>query len=240
MIVKTPDVIAKHLVNAIGRGELGPGDRLPTLVQLASTTGTSVLSVREAIASLAAIGLVEVRHGKGVFLTRGAPIVEDLLEARRALESAFALRAAESRSRDLLQRLGALVGEMERHRRGGDTEAYSEADLAFHYAIAEASGNRILVRTLVNVRNLLRWQLFTVNRLPGSIERTHARHREILRAIRDGDGEGARMAMWSHLTELIARWQRDVAPARAGAAVSLGTARGKLARRRGPRRRRSG
>jgi GntR family transcriptional repressor for pyruvate dehydrogenase complex len=120
MVVKTPDVIVKHLVNAIGRGELGPGDRLPTLGQLASATSTSVLSVREAISSLAAIGLVEVRHGKGVFLTRGAPIVEDLLEARRALESAFALRAAEGRSGDLVRRLDVLVEEMDRHCRGGD------------------------------------------------------------------------------------------------------------------------
>jgi DNA-binding FadR family transcriptional regulator len=107
----------------------------------------------------------------------------------------------------------------------GDTEAYSEKDLEFHYAIGKASGNRILFKTLLNIRKLLRYQLFTINRLPNVISRSNTRHWEIFKAIRKGEPERARTWMWSHITETIETWKQDV--------VSLQRAqqRGKPARR---------
>ncbi len=64
MLVKTGDIITKSLIDAIVRAELGPGDKLASLERLAKESGTSVLSVREAIQSLSTIGILDIRHGK--------------------------------------------------------------------------------------------------------------------------------------------------------------------------------
>jgi GntR family transcriptional regulator, transcriptional repressor for pyruvate dehydrogenase complex len=210
MLVKTGDIITKSLIDAIVRGELGPGDKLASLEQLAKESGTSVLSVREAIQSLSTIGILDIRHGKGVYLTVGPPIIEDLLEARRTLECSFAVKAAETRNADMVGELEGLLEAMDKNLAFGDTEAYSEKDLEFHYAIGKASGNRILFKTLLNIRKLLRYQLFTINRLPNVISRSNTRHWEIFKAIRKGEPERARTWMWNHITETIETWKQDV------------------------------
>jgi DNA-binding FadR family transcriptional regulator len=145
-----------------------------------------------------------------VYLTVGPPIIEDLLEARRTLECSFAVKAAETRNADMVEELEALLEEMDKNLAFGDTEAYSEKDLEFHYAIGKASGNRILFKTLLNIRKLLRYQLFTTNRLPNVISRSNTRHWEIFKAIRKSEPERARTWMWNHITETIETWKQDV------------------------------
>ena len=92
-MMKAGDIIIKNLIDAIVKEELGPGDKLPSMENLAKKSETSVLSVREAVQNLATLGILEVCHGKGVFVTDGAPVIEELLESRRTLESYFAMTA---------------------------------------------------------------------------------------------------------------------------------------------------
>ncbi len=212
MMLRASDIVIKNLLDAIVKGDLRPGDKLPSTENLARQIGTSVLSAREALQSLANIGILEISHGRGIFLTEGAPVIEELLEARKVLESYNAMMAAQTIRPEQLQEIEALLKEMDLSVRAGDIEAFSEKDFEFHYAIGKASGNRILFKTLMNIRNLLHYQLFTVNRLPNIIERSCAHHWEIFDAIQKKDPESARARMWQHITETIDSWKKDLAP----------------------------
>jgi GntR family transcriptional regulator, transcriptional repressor for pyruvate dehydrogenase complex len=212
MVIKAGDIVIKNLIDSIIKGELKPGDKLPSLEHLAKNSGTSVLSAREAVQNLETIGILDILHGKGIFLTEGAPVIEELLEARRTLESYFAMMAAQNGDPELVRELDSLMADMDNSLAIGDIEAYSEKDIDFHYAIAKASGNRILFKTLINIRNLLRYQLFTINRLPGIIAKSTERHREVSNAIKKKEPERARTWMWQHITETIEIWKRDIEP----------------------------
>jgi GntR family transcriptional regulator, transcriptional repressor for pyruvate dehydrogenase complex len=212
MVLKAGDIVIKSLIDSIIKGELRPGDKLPSLEHLARKSRTSVLSAREAVQNLETIGILDIRHGKGIFLTEGAPVIEELLEARRTLESYFAMMAAQNGDPKLIRELEALLADMDKSLATGDIESYSEKDIDFHYAIAKASGNRILFKTLINIRNLLRYQLFTINRLPGIIPKSTERHKEVFKAISKKEPERARTWMWQHITETIETWKQDIAP----------------------------
>jgi GntR family transcriptional repressor for pyruvate dehydrogenase complex len=211
MMIKASDAVIRYLIEAIVKGDLKPGDKLPSAETLAKLCGTSVLSAREAVQSLATIGIIEISHGRGMFLTRGAPVIEELLEARRVLESHNAMMAAQNFSANDLQALEALLKGMDENLKEGDIESFSEKDIEFHYSIGKASGNRILFKTLNNIRNLLHYQMYTINRLPNIIQRSSKRHRDIFKAIRKKDPELARSLMWKHITETIESWKKDVA-----------------------------
>jgi len=211
-MIKAGDIVIKNILDAFVAGEIKPGDKLPSLENLAKKSGTSVLSVREAVQNLATLGILEICHGKGVFATHGAPIIEELLEARRTLESYFAMMAAQNCTPEILFEIESLLKDMDQSVAEGDIESFSEKDVEFHYAIAKAAGNRILFKTLSNIRNLLQYQLFIVNRIPTIIDRSAVRHWEIFRAIRKQEPERARTWMWQHITETIDIWKQDVAP----------------------------
>jgi GntR family transcriptional regulator, transcriptional repressor for pyruvate dehydrogenase complex len=211
MMMKACDIVIKHLLEEIVRGKIAPGDKLHSADSMAKLCGTSVLSAREAMQSLANIGIIEIIHGRGVFLTNGAPVIEELLEARRVLESHNAMMAAQNISAAELQALETLLQGMDEDLKAGDTESFSEKDIEFHYSIGKAAGNRILFKTLNNIRNLLYFQLFTINRLPNIIDRSRQCHWEIFKAIRQRDPETARSRMWNHITETIESWKKDVA-----------------------------
>ncbi len=210
-MMKACDIVIKHLLEEIVRGKIAPGDKLQSADSMAKFCGTSVLSAREAMQSLANIGIIEIIHGRGVFLTNGAPVIEELLEARRVLESHNAMMAAQNINGEELQALETLLHGMDENLKAGDTESFSEKDIEFHYSIGKAAGNRILFKTLINIRTLLYYQLFTINRLPNIIERSMQCHWEIFKAIRHRDPETARSRMWNHITETIESWKKDVA-----------------------------
>jgi GntR family transcriptional regulator, transcriptional repressor for pyruvate dehydrogenase complex len=213
-MMKTGDFIIKNLIDALVKEELGPGDKLPSMENLAKMSETSILSVREAVQNLATLGILEISHGRGVFVTDGAPVIEELLDARRTLESYFAMMAAQHCNAEMLQDLELLLQDMDRSLSENDIATYSEKDFDFHYSIAKAARNRILFKTLSNIRNLLQYQLYTVNRIPTIMERSTLRHREIFKAIQKKDQEQARALMWQHITEIIETWKRDVVPAK--------------------------
>jgi GntR family transcriptional regulator, transcriptional repressor for pyruvate dehydrogenase complex len=213
MMIKASDAVVKYLIEGIVNGSLKPGDKLPSAESQAKLCGTSVLSTREAVQSLATIGIIEISHGRGMFVTGGLPVIEDLLEARRVLESHNAMMAAKTLNALDLQALEALLKGMDADLKAGDIEAFSEKDIEFHYSLGKASGNRILFKTLINIRNLLHYQMFTINRLPNVIERSSKRHWEIFKAIRNRDPELAGALMSKHITEVIKRWQQDIASA---------------------------
>lgn len=211
-IIRSSDVVVKRLLELIMKGEITPGDKLPATENLAKTMGTSVISAREAMKNLEVIGIVEISHGRGIFLTRGAPVMEELLEARKVIESYSAVAAAQKKDACAIGRIEQLLREMDRASAEGDIDSYSEMDYEFHLAIGKAAGNRIMFKMLENIRELLRYQQTTVNRIPDIMHTSSVRHHEIFKAIAKGDGAKAGSIMEKHLSEVIDSWKKHIRP----------------------------
>src|SRR5690242_11688233 len=151
---KLADRIIESIRADLLTGSFPPGRKLPTESQLTMQFGVSRTVVREAIAALAADGLVESRQGSGVFATRhltstlGAMASEvgrrvssalNVLEVRLAIEVESAALAAQRHSPSQEAAIQEAFFEFERLLR--TNEPTGGADLAFHRAIAAATGN---------------------------------------------------------------------------------------------------
>lgn len=139
----------------IARGDVAPGQRFPPEGRLCVRFGVSRSSLREAARILSTLGVVEVRHGSGMYVTRldpadvvrGFSLTVDLLpldgllqllEIRRVLESHAAAQAAARASDELIARLHDLA---ERMAATADLEEVTRMDRTFHEAICDAGGN---------------------------------------------------------------------------------------------------
>lgn len=214
------DKVVLQIRAAIRNGDLKPGDRLPPERKLAEIFGTSRTIVREAMKVLAAQGLVEIRHGQGMFVVdRGSDLslprpgepgnLRDLFEIRKVLEiqaaAWAALRAPEERVRRLAEELDAVEREV-RARDTGRLLLLGEHDTKFHLAIAEASGNRVLVRVMRDLLDLLAESRAKAWSIPGRPLRSLEEHRRIVGAIAGRDPDRAKVAMYAHLDNV----ERDI------------------------------
>jgi GntR family transcriptional repressor for pyruvate dehydrogenase complex len=163
------DVIADELKLRILAGEWTLGQALPSNKQLAEEFDTSTLTVREAVAQLIAAGFLESRHGSGTYvvdvdpaaasstwlLSRGdAGEVEELIEARRIIESSILELATQRRTDKQLAELRRCAETMAAARE--NAEGFIAADFEFHQLVAEAAHNRILLRAMLAMRGPLR------------------------------------------------------------------------------------
>jgi GntR family transcriptional repressor for pyruvate dehydrogenase complex len=163
--------VAKRLLDYFTSGEVEPGTRLPPERQLAVSLGIGRSAVREALAALEILGIVDVRPGSGTYL-RGAasellpetlnwglmlaaPRTQELIAVRGQLEI-FAARLATATITDAqLRQLGNHVQAM-RDNLDGPRTRFIEADLKFHLQIAQAAENQVLLDLLQSIRSLLR------------------------------------------------------------------------------------
>ncbi len=213
--------VADQLSARIREGVLEPGDQLPTEAALVADLGVSRSVVREAIATLRSDGFVEPRQGKGVFVVDWAsrqPFRMDarrihdpadlfaVLELRREVESGAAALAAARRTDTELGHLEDCLADMAA---ASDGNAASDADVAFHAAVADATHNAYYRRLTQYLDCQLRVAVAASHRPPG-YPQNHGEaileeHRRILEAIRLRDSEGARAAVRFHLNQVIAR-----------------------------------
>jgi DNA-binding FadR family transcriptional regulator len=222
--------VKAQLLQAIRRGDYRAGDPLPSERELSEAFGVSRVSVREAIRSLEAIGMVEVFHGRGSFVARAptdryvGPFTEwlqvhrdavvEMMQVRGALDELAAAEAAERGNAAEHDRLEAACdafaayAETEQE----DLDRLAELDIDFHVAIAEASGSSLLRQLVAELNRSFaegRKIVYAIERRP---VRSAAEHRSIVNAIRRGDSRAARAAAARHVastTSLLA----DVAEA---------------------------
>lgn len=201
--------IARQLHDLILSGELRPGDRLPGQRELAARFGASMTCVREAISALASAGLVDVRPGRGT-IVQGlgsarpqfdgwlGPASEEedlleLLEARRLVESYIVQRVARLASPQQKTRLRELLADMKKAVQ--DPEAYLAADIAFHQALADMAGNRVLARMMRAIRAPMRRQLYESNLRHmvrrGDMMESYITHEQLVEGVERGDSNHA-------------------------------------------------
>lgn len=216
-----PDRIAEQVKQEITDGHMGPGDRLPTEQSLAETYGVSRNVVREAIARLRNEGIVESRQGIGAFVAdKPRPILrldnsnsltsmarhQSLFELRATLEVRAAELAAVRRTAGDMREIERAFEEMKRTMSWGKDGV--EFDIAFHRAIAEASGNPFMHETIAFIAEHLR-ESIELTRNFSEVDEVNAvtieEHRAICDAIRDKDPVAARQTMSNHLTNAAGR-----------------------------------
>ncbi|MBB5753567.1 FadR/GntR family transcriptional regulator [Prosthecomicrobium pneumaticum] len=222
---KLAERLTATLRRQIAGGEPRPGQKLPSEAQLSASFGVSRTVVREAIAALAADGLVEARQGVGVFvrerataafqsigLEGGARISHALnvLEVRMGLEIESAALAAERRNAAQEAAIHEAVIEFDRLLARG--EATGRADFEFHRAIAVATNNPYYVQVLDALgRRAIPCDVTSPWGTDAVLSRAYQEglqreHRAILRAIAAGDPDAARAAMRAHLGGSLARY----------------------------------
>lgn len=232
------DQVIDHVKRLIASGELKAGDRLPIEKELAAQLGVSRGSLREAVRSLATLGVLETRQGDGTYVTQLDPrsmlrplefwaaLQEatqsvDLLSVRRVLETESAGLAAVRLTDDELDALEAILADIDSRLSTGQLgpESFIDADAAFHRRIAAASGNPALAALIDSLMTkTLRGRLWRAITERDSVDEAHADHRAILAALRTRDAERARIRMAAHLlgVEVFAAEhsiEGDIAPA---------------------------
>ncbi len=210
-------LVAERLLERIRRGELRPGQRLPTELELVREFSVGRSSVREALQSLVVIGAVDIRPRRGAVvqsigsadfrLDRTlAPLLEtdtllELSELRRIVEPEVAALATQRINPADLAAAGAALQALRTAARPLQAEAFIAADLDFHEAIAQAARNRVILRTMRELQELLRASRTRTLQAPGAIARTVDGHERIYRALVDRDPDAARAAMRMHLED---------------------------------------
>ncbi len=209
--------IVKQIEESILAGKLKPADQLPTERELAQQFDVSRTAVREAVKTLAEKGLVESHSGKGTFVTsessqsmrqsldsffkRGdLKDPNSLIELREIFEPEVTILAALRTEEQQLAMMREAVAEMDRSMQNPD--AYIEADLDFHLALAEAAGNPLVLSLLDSMVGVLREQRLGIFGVKGGPERGQLHHKRILEAIEKRHPAKAREAMRAHLQQI--------------------------------------
>ena len=206
--------IVTEIRNAVFESRLKPGDFLGSENDLAQQFGVSRITVRDALRSLSATGIVEIRQGAGggariaegnldhfadalaVQFQLAGVGAEETLGAQSAIEGMAAELAAEHRTDEDLERMATA---MERAASlVDDPAAFTEASLGFHLAVAEASHNRALVALLRALRYVV-WPSENQRANVKVATRVQKAHRAIYEKIVARDGAGARETMSRHL-----------------------------------------
>lgn len=195
-----------------------PGDRIPSETELASELGVSRTSIREAVRILIAKGVLEIKRGRGTFVTAVPDatdgllgisladdhrlLVRDWFEFRAVLEPA-AVRLATMRASpeelDAIERFEQQAADYL-----GDNSVFDEADTQMHTAIAKATHNRIIERLVPflqdSVAEARRRSRYMHTASPDPVaENAVITHRQIVHFMRQGDAEGASIAMAYHI-----------------------------------------
>jgi len=196
--------------------DLEPGAALPPERELVRMFGVSRSSVRDAIRKLELLGLVEPRQGSRTVVrepsgqTISAPftnvllqkrkVVAELLDFRKMLEPPLAFRAARHATAKQLAHMEQILDRQESKVGSGAIPIAEDSE--FHYCIATAAENSVVLKVIDVLMDLLRKTRERTLQTEGRQHKSLAGHRRILAALRQGDAKAAEAAMRQHLSEI--------------------------------------
>ncbi|MCB0153852.1 MAG: FadR family transcriptional regulator, partial [Anaerolineae bacterium] len=206
------DEIVERLIDLIVKGDLKPGDKLPPERELRNRLSVGRSSLREATKTLQALGVLEVKPGLGMFVSQGdiasftKPLalglflnqgnVQQVIEARSVIEVALAGWAAERATEEDIALIGELLEKLTESQ--VDMDAYVDYDMKFHFAIAKAAKNEMLLYTLRVLHSVIRtWMETTYQESKGAVDSMEL-HTKIYNAICARDVKTAREIMAAH------------------------------------------
>lgn len=211
--------VAGYIQGLINSGQLKPGDRLPTERVMAEKFGVSRTVIRDAVKTLAGIGLLEVKHGVGIFVatpdgtTVGRHLsnllcyhldtIEHIYEVRILLEKAAAHWAALRCTPEDYIKIKNLLEEARHIDQEEYTDRFAELNRYFHLCIAEASQNPVVAMMVENILDLLDHTTDETHKIPGRAVRSIDEHERVLKAIIDHRPEEAKRVMEEHLSSVL-------------------------------------
>jgi GntR family transcriptional regulator, transcriptional repressor for pyruvate dehydrogenase complex len=215
------DRLAGEIRSSINGGDYTLGERLPTIMEMARRFRVGHPTVREALKKLEAMGVVEIRHGSGVYVTRTRDVLMvagdysgkvtkklllDLIHARIPIEMqsvALATKNASAEDFDEMRRLLDTAGE------NLDNDAVlNSVNMAFHRQIASASGNTVIAQLLDVMQQLFTDEQRLILGIFGSRKRDHKEHLAIFAALEERREQVATERMRKHLEGVAAAIQR--------------------------------
>lgn len=195
--------IVKSILNDVKMGRLKPGDKLPSEKQMLEIYQVSRGPVREALRTLRIMNVIDIKQGKGAFVTTldpgllvehlefvldlGSSTVFNLFEARRILEPEIAYLAALRASDEEIEALRATAMEG------------FQVDILLHEMVAKATKNPILTRFITSITHLGEMSRKQTSAVPGVPEAAHEQHLKLVDAIARRDASQARDLMKEHL-----------------------------------------
>jgi GntR family transcriptional repressor for pyruvate dehydrogenase complex len=207
------DDIAQRITQLIQTGNYRPGARLPAITRMASQFGVGSPTLREALKKLETVGVVDIRHGSGVYVGKSPdsllitnPVFEpiptkkllvDLVSARIPIETQTAALAATHATMEHLDEMERLLTEAGHSFE--DASLLNQVNLSFHRQIALASGNAVMHQILEVLSSLFRQEQRMILNIHGKLQDDHAEHLEIYHALRARDPELASRRMQEHL-----------------------------------------
>jgi GntR family transcriptional regulator, transcriptional repressor for pyruvate dehydrogenase complex len=212
--------IISDVRDALFAKKLTPGDGIGTENEIAARYGVSRIVARDALRTLEALGIAEIRMGKGggARVARGNPRLfaealavqldltgvsaAEIMDAQRAIECLAAELAAENATDADIARLRQSIIDAEASM--GDVARFTELGAQFHLAVAEASHNRVLVVQLISLQHVS-WPRRNPTLTPKVMRRIQDVHKELLGLIEIRDAAGARKLMDDHVKMIRAR-----------------------------------
>jgi len=211
------EIIVSQIEQRIVAGDLKVGDQLPSEHDLAQQFAVSRTAVREAVKALRQKGLVEIRPGRGTFITNGtSDTIRDslgmfmkfgssngsgnLVEVREILEPEIAALAATRITDEYITAMREAVEIMETAL--DNVDVFVESDLDFHLALAEGTQNPFIPILMDSIIDLLREQRKRTGLTKGGLARGQFHHKKILDAVSRRDSQAARQAMQDHLQQV--------------------------------------
>jgi GntR family transcriptional regulator, transcriptional repressor for pyruvate dehydrogenase complex len=220
------DGLAERIRQLIQTGDFRPGDRLPSIADMARRFGVGHPTLREALKKLETLGIVTIRHGSGVYVGRDdnsllisnpvfsgsftRKLLVDLIEARTPIELTTVGLAARNATLEHLREMKSLLTQAGESL--GDDAVLSRVNMAFHREIAKASGNAVLAQLLEVLTNIFHEEQRAILSIYGSRQKDHAEHVRIFEALTDRDADLAAERMQAHLDgvrEVLLRWDQE-------------------------------
>jgi GntR family transcriptional regulator, transcriptional repressor for pyruvate dehydrogenase complex len=224
---KIYEEVAEAIYEMIRSGQVKPGEKLDSVQQLAENFQVGRSAIREALTSLRAMGLVEMKQGEGTYVNEfetdqitfplstailmNKEDIAQLLEVRKIIEIGAAAAAAKKRTSHNLTMMEKALEEMKSAQ--GDEALGEKADLQFHFALAGAAQNPLLLNLMSQVSGLMGETMKETRRVwlfskQTTFERLYDEHKSIYEAIKEQDEEKARKLMLIHLENVEAILQK--------------------------------
>lgn len=214
-----PDEVARAIERIIVDNDLQPGDKLPSQAELSRALGVGARSVREAIKTLEARGLIQSFHGKGFFvrhnnldfflevlndsivfnLNTDKDILLELTYIRKMIETNVIFDIARDPDRNLLKQLIDIVADMDTAVRNENISEYNRLDLRFHKKIVGAKKNGIIITLYKYLTNLLEKSMSKTGCMEGLRMEGLRDHHQIVEALVGRDPHRARDIMERHI-----------------------------------------
>jgi GntR family transcriptional repressor for pyruvate dehydrogenase complex len=220
----TADLVVERIAHVIKEQNLSAGERLPGEHELVEQLKVSRPVLREALARLQSMGLVDIQRGRGTFvgnrtslancvrLLRSAVTISpqelrSYAELRTAIEVQAARQAAELATEDDVAELAAILKQLD-----DQNLPYAEAlelDFRFHRRLIDIAGNPLMQNMIEVIYEFVLTQMVRTTPSPRENKLGRRLHREIVAAIADHDADSAERVMREHMEVVLSRLKKE-------------------------------